>query len=417
MYYEVNCNIKKKFLYWRKKIILTNFISYIMYYFTRKSFIFIIPALSENLKFTNSLIGLLSTILYISYGISKVVNSFLADFINPRYFITIGLFLSGTFNICIIYCTTTTALIIFCCLNGWFQGIGWPILTKQLTHLFIQKERSIWWSICSTSHTIGGAFAAIICTHASNLFNWHAALYIPSLISLCFSIFIIKYLKKTPNLTITNFYKKNYKTKKKILQKNNRIQLFNKQILFNKLMWLFSISYFLLYILKTAINDWIILFFIEQKNYTLITAGICIFSFEIGGLFGILITGFLSNIILKNKELLILYYVVLLYFLYLLNAQEIKTSLLHTLILFFIGFTIFSPQMLIGLLVTELTNKKIACAANGFISGWAYLGASFSGYPLGLLIDKSWDIFFFSLIICSITSIFLTIYILFYIKK
>ncbi len=414
MIFKSNYNIKKKFLSWRKKIILTNFTSYILYYFIRKSFIFIIPTLSENLKLTNSKIGLLNTILHITYGLSKVINSFIADIINPRYFAATGLLLSGIFNICIAYSTTITTLIIFCCLNGWFQGFGWPTITKQLTHLFIKKERNSWWSICSTSHMIGGAFAAIICTHISNLFNWHTALFLPSILSFFFSIFIVEYLKKLPNLTITNFYK----TKNKTLQKNNKIQLFNKQIIYNKVIWLFSINYFFLYIIKTALNDWLILFFIQQKNYSFLTSGTCIFSFEIGGLFGIIITGFLLNIIFKRKkELLTFYYILLLNFLYFLNMKAIESLLLYTFILFFIGFFTFSPQMLIGLIMTELTNKKIACTANGFISGWAYLGASSAGYPLGLLIDKSWNLFFFSLTICTIITIILTIITIYYTKK
>lgn len=401
---NITKNIKKKFLNWRKKIIFTNFISYILYCFIRKSFIFIVPILSENLKLKNSEIGLLSTCSYIIYGISKVINSFLADLTNPKYFASFGLFISGILNFCIIYCNSYNQLIILYCLCGWFQGFGWPTLTKQLTCLLNSKERNIWWSICSSAHTIGGALAAIVCTHITYLLNWHFALFIPSISSFCFSIFMIKYLNNLPLITINYFYTKKNNIKKNIIKKQ---QIYYNQLIKNKLLWLFALCYCTTYILKIVFNDWTILFLIEKKKYTLITAGICIFSFEIGGIIGTILTGFIINFNFfkkKKLKLLIIYYFLLSLFIYLLHSN-IKILYINVFILTIIGFTTFSPQMLIGLLVTELTNKKIVCAANGFISMWAYIGASIAGYPFGLLADKSWEMFFLVLQLCSIFSI------------
>lgn len=397
-------NLSKKFIYWRKKIIITSFFSYILYYFTRKSFIFIIPALSEEIQLTNSEIGLLSTTLYITYGISKIINSFLADILNPRYFIAIGLLMSGICNTCFVYSKTINILLFFCCLNGWFQGLGWPAITKQLTHWYNGKERSLWWSICSTAHTIGGALAALICAHLIYIYNWHYAIYFPSILSILFSFFVINCIKKAPNILNTSLLNNKKLNKETIF-------LYFKEILTNKIIILFSITYFFTYLIKTAINDWIILFFIEQKIHTLTEASLCIFCFEIGGFIGILISGILTTTnIQKNKiRILIIYFTILIITVFSLYISISQNLLIDMLILTIIGFVIFGPQLIIGLLVSEITHKKNTCTANGFISMWAYVGAAFAGYPLGVIIDTSWYLFFYVILVCAFISIYLLV--------
>ena len=69
-----------------------------------------------------------------------------------------------------------------------------------------------------------------------------------------------------------------------------------------------------------------------------------------------------------------------------------------------IGFFVFGPQMLIGLAASEYVDQKAVCSANGFVSWWGYVGAAVAGYPLGLLIDYSWNWFFVILLVCSILS-------------
>ncbi len=69
-----------------------------------------------------------------------------------------------------------------------------------------------------------------------------------------------------------------------------------------------------------------------------------------------------------------------------------------------IGFFVFGPQMLIGLAAAEYVDKKAACTANGFVSCWAYVGAAATGYPLGFIIDYSWDWYYWILVACSVIT-------------
>ena len=67
--------------------------------------------------------------------------------------------------------------------------------------------------------------------------------------------------------------------------------------------------------------------------------------------------------------------------------------------MFFVGFTIFGPQMMIGLAAAELTHKKAVGSSNGFLGFIAYFGAAFAGYPLGFITERwGWDGFFWALL-------------------
>lgn len=54
-------------------------------------------------------------------------------------------------------------------------------------------------------------------------------------------------------------------------------------VLCNQYIWILSISYLFIYIVRTAINDWSMLYLTEVKEYSLITAGSCVIWFEVGG--------------------------------------------------------------------------------------------------------------------------------------
>ena len=71
--------VKTEYKYWRIRILYSMFIGYAFYYFTRKSFTFAMPGLIQDLGFDKSQLGLLASILSITYGISKFASGIIGD--------------------------------------------------------------------------------------------------------------------------------------------------------------------------------------------------------------------------------------------------------------------------------------------------------------------------------------------------
>ncbi|MGL5302759.1 MAG: MFS transporter, partial [Aeromonas sp.] len=83
--------IDATYRYWRLHLLLTMYLGYAVFYFTRKSFNFAMPDMLASGMLDKSDIGMLWTLFYITYGCSKFFSGIISDRANPRYFMGIGL--------------------------------------------------------------------------------------------------------------------------------------------------------------------------------------------------------------------------------------------------------------------------------------------------------------------------------------
>lgn len=402
--------VKNTYKYWRLRTFYAMYIGYAFYYFTRKSFTFAMPALQMELGLSKFELGLLGSILSLSYGASKFLSGILGDKSNPRYFMSIGLILTGLFNLCFGMSSTLWAFALFWGLNGWFQGWGWPGCAKLLTHWYSQSERGRWWSLWSTSHNLGGALIPILVAACLEFWGWRFAMYIPGFICILSGLFLMNRLRDTPQslgLPPIEKFRNDYPNAK--AKEMGERELSTKEILFeyvlqNKFIWILAFAQFFNGIIRTAVNDWSMLYLIEVKNYTTLEAGFCVCWFEIGGFLGMLAAGWASDLLFSGRRgpINALFTAAILGVLYLFKAAVLPWPILDAIILFLFGFFIFGPQMLIGLSAAELSHKKAAATATGFAGCFAYLGAAAAGGPLGALVKMNgWDAYIITLLVCA----------------
>lgn len=402
--------VKKTYKYWRLRTFYAMYIGYAFYYFTRKSFTFAMPALQMEMGLSKFELGLLGSILSLSYGASKFLSGILGDKSNPRYFMSIGLILTGLFNLLFGMSSALWAFALFWGLNGWFQGWGWPGCAKLLTHWYSQTERGRWWSLWSTSHNLGGALIPIVAAICAEHWGWRFAMYIPGFICLLAGLFLMNRLRDTPQslgLPPVEKFRNDYPNQKS--KDTGEKELSMKEILFeyvlqNKFIWILAFAQFFNGIIRTAVNDWSMLYLIEVKNYTTLEAGFCVCWFEVGGFLGMLAAGWASDLFFKGRRNPInaIFTAAILGVLCLFKSAILPWPILDAIILFLFGFFIFGPQMLIGLSAAELSHKKAAATATGFAGCFAYFGAAAAGGPLGALIKMSgWDGYIITLLTCA----------------
>lgn len=403
--------IKANYKYWRIRIFYGMYIGYIFYYFSRKSLTFAMPALMEDLGYTKAELGMLATVLSLSYGMSKFLSGILSDRSNPRFFMGLGLIATGLINILFGLSSSIVFFILFWAFNGFFQGWGWPPCARLLTHWYAQKERGRWWGFWNTSHNIGGALIPLVATSCAECLGWRFAMYLPGAICILAGLFTINRLRDTPqSLGLPPIEKfKNDQAAQEIEKELTAKQIFFDLVFKNKCIWLLAFAYFFVYVVRTAINDWTLLYLVETKGYSLIAAGACIFSFEIGGMIGALAAGFLSDKLFHGKRgpVNVLFSLASIFAIGAFWLFQTNLQWIDSMMLFSIGFAIFGPQMLIGVAATELSSKKAAGSATGFIGLFAYTGAACAGLPMGLMAQTlGWEGFFLSLAICACAAIF-----------
>ena len=402
--------VKKNYSHWRFRTFYAMYLGYALYYFTRKSFVFAMPAMQADLGLSKFELGLLGSILSLTYGASKFLSGILGDKSNPRYFMSIGLVLTGIFNLLFGSSGVWWAFAIFWGLNGWFQGWGWPPCAKLLTHWYSQSERGRWWTIWSTSHNLGGALIPILAAACAEQLGWRYAFHIPGVFCIIAGFFLMNRLRDTPQslgLPSIEKFRNDYPNKRVVPEK---VQLTTKEILWeyvlrNKFIWILAIFSFFVYIIRTAVNDWSMLYLIEVKNYTNLQAGFCVSWFEVGGFLGCLAGGWISDLVFKGKRnpINVLFIIAILGLLIIFKSITVSWPFLDAFFLFLFGFFIFGPQSIIGLAAAELSHKKAAATATGFAGSFSYLGAAVAGGPLGAVIKEwGWDSFLIVLGLCSI---------------
>lgn len=393
------------------------FFGYALYYFTRKSFIFAMPGLIEELGFDKAQLGLLGTIFSISYGFSKFAAGIMSDRSNPRYFMALGLLMTGFINI---FFGLSSSLMMFALLwglNGWFQGFGWPPCARFLTQWYSHSERGSWWSTWNISHNVGAFLIPWIIGFALHYFGWRYAMFFPGIICIIGSFILVNRLRDTPeSLGLPPIEKwRNDYVSSSVRPGEEDKKPSTKEILFeyvlkNKYIWLLAVAYLFVYVVRTGVNDWTALFLKESKGYSTIEANGCVSLFEVGGAAGSLAAGWASDKLFgaRRGPVNALFAGMMLLTICLFWMIPPGHGYLDSTLMFFIGFAIFGPQMLIGVHAAELSHKEAAATATGFAGWFAYTGAAFAGYPLGLIADVlGWEGYFYALIGCSIISVIL----------
>ncbi len=404
--------VKQKYRYWRIRIFLGMYIGYAFYYFTRKSLNFVLPMMMVDLNLTKVDVGIFSTIIYISYGLSKFVSGIISDRSNPRFFMSIGLIITGILNIVFGFSYSMWVFSLIWFLNGMFQGWGWPPCARLLTHWYSQNERGSWWSLWSTSHNSGAALITLICPFIAQYYGWRIGMYIPGVLSIGVGFWMMLTLRDTPqSLGLPSIEK--YRQEEDFEGSNGQEREFTlkerlfQYVLNNKFIWLLSFSYFFVYIIRTVVNDWGMFFLIEQKGFSNIAAGTALFWFEAGGFLGILIAGLASDRVFSGRRIpvSVLFSLLVLSGVFVLWMCPSQGYLLASFAMFVVGFFIFGPQMLIGMAAAEMSHKKAAGTATGFAGWFGYAGAACAGAPFGALSHHfGWGGVFVALVGCSLFS-------------
>jgi OPA family sugar phosphate sensor protein UhpC-like MFS transporter len=240
-------------------------------------------------------------------------------------------------------------------------------------------------------------------------FGWRCAMFVPAILSITMGIILINRLRDVPRTlglpTVEEY--KGQQTAQSAESKHDFLtikEILFKQVLNNKFVWIFSLSYFFVYIVRTAVNDWAFIYLTEMKNMPAMLASTGVFWFEMGGVLGMIATGWGSDYFSKGNRApaTIICSLGLVFSIFGLQYIPPNHTFLDMLLLSMIGVFVFGPQMIVGLAAAEFVDKRAAATSNGFAGTWGYLGAAVTGYPLGKIIDVwGWSGFFTAILISA----------------
>lgn len=408
--------IDDRYRYWRSHILLTIWLGYGLFYFTRKGFNAVVPEILATDVMTRSDIGLLATLFYATYGLSKFLAGIVSDRSNARYFMGLGLIATGVINILFGFSTSLWAFASLWVLNAFFQAWGSPVCARLLTTWYSRTERGGWWALWNTAHNIGGALIPMMMGAVALHYGWRSGMMIAGVMAIIGGLFVCWRLRDRPQSLGLPAVSEWRNDALDIAQQQEGIGLTQKEILYkyvlaNPYIWLLSLCYVLVYIVRAAINDWGNLYMSETLDVGLVTANSAVTMFELGGFIGALVAGWGSDKLFNGNRgpMNLIFAAGILLSVGSLWLMPFHTYVMQAACFFTIGFFVFGPQMLIGMAAAECSHKDAAGAATGFVGLFAYLGASLAGWPLAWVIDIwSWTGFFVVISIAAgISALFL----------
>ncbi len=401
--------IKAQFKYWQKRVVISSLIGYAIFYIVRKNLSIAMPLMEKDLGITKTQLGIFLTLHGLIYGVSKFANGYLGDRSNARSFMVCGLILSALCNIAFGFSSAVFALGIFWMANGWFQGMGFPPCARLMTHWIPPRELATKMSVWNTSHSIGAGLVVVLCGYLV-VFGWRWALFGPAIIALLGSVFIWMTLPDTPRsvglpeLTETELGKSNNTGSPAEFKAFVRKHVFG-----NPYIWIFAFANFFVYAMRYAILDWGPTVLHQFKGFDLKKAALMTGAFELSGIAGMLLMGWLTDKVFKSRgartcffcmgmaALSVLAFWKLPELVKMLTAAGIPnlkadSLVLNTITFCCAGFFIYGPQALVGIAVANLATKKAAGTAIGFTGLFGYASTILSGWGLGSLVDKhGWD--------------------------
>eukprot|EP00223_Ostreococcus_mediterraneus_P004749 CAMPEP_0174580860 /NCGR_PEP_ID=MMETSP0929-20130131/2718_1 /TAXON_ID=548131 ORGANISM="Ostreococcus mediterraneus, Strain clade-D-RCC2572" /NCGR_SAMPLE_ID=MMETSP0929 /ASSEMBLY_ACC=CAM_ASM_000573 /LENGTH=322 /DNA_ID=CAMNT_0015762353 /DNA_START=575 /DNA_END=1543 /DNA_ORIENTATION=+ len=309
-------------------------------------------------------------------------------------------------------------------MNGILQGFGAPSCAKILTSWFAASERGTYWGMWNIAHNLGGFLAPILAGTAARTLGWSWGLWAPGLIALIVGVIIVSTLKDCPE--DKGFYPVEPESKgrndtKAANTSNDQTliqNLFN-NVLSNPFIWGLAFTYFCVYVVRQGITSWSVFYLIKEKG--VIDAGaaaVRVSGLELGGLFGSLIAGRISDGLISSSNrgavgnrirVVIGYLIGVATMLIAFKMVPSGWPVTQSIIVFMIGFFLYGPQMLIGLCGAEIVGRRSVGASEGFLGWIAYLGAANAGVPLSLLVQQyGWDAFFTALLsACALATLLL----------
>ena len=435
-------SIKKKYNYWQWKTLIVLMIGYALFYFVRKNFSIVMPALESELGLSKAKLGLFLTLNGVIYGVSRFVNGFFADRMSRKKMMAAGLFLSavvniliglspqmdGLFNLLDAEGKATTGLVVLIgslwLINGYTQGMGYPPCGSLMAHWIKPSELATKQSIWNSSHSIGAGLVSMLCgTLILQKFSysaWQWCFFIPAILAIAGSVMLLLTLKDTPasvGLPDPESMDENAPSKADVEVEDPSFtekvyrRLVSKMVFRNPVIWILAITNFCVYVIRFTILDWGSTFLTQDRGLTIQAASTVVAASELaGGIVGTLIAGWATDRFFKSRSqrtcLIGLLGATLCFLLFWLTPKGMNGLAVTCIIM--ASFFVYMPQALIGIACSNQATKRVAASANGLAGIFGYASTTVSGLMFGYLAEHfGWNSVFEVAIVFGVIGVIL----------
>jgi len=266
--------------------------------------------------------------------------------------------------------------------------MGFPPCAKMLTHWIHPKELATKMSIWNTSHSIGAFGALGLCTFLLWLgLGWRWCFWVPAVLAGLGALFCFFCVKDSPSEAGVHELEiegaESAKPSSQITSADRRRLVFG-----NKVIWCVALANFFVYIVRLCFLDWGPTLLYQYKGVSVEKGGLMTIAFELAAVVGTIFAGWFTDKVFKGRGVRTCVFCMLFAALFAFGFWYLPTgasSVWGTLLLMGVGFCIYGPQALVGIVAANQATKDAAAMANGFTGIMGYLSPIVSGIGVAFM--------------------------------
>ncbi|MDI1248023.1 MAG: MFS transporter [Lacunisphaera sp.] len=388
---------------YRWQVFEASFVGYAMFYVVRNNLGVVAKELGAALHYDKAMIGDILAGTAIAYGVGKLVMGFLSDRSDPRKFIFAGLLLTALCNFAFGASTSFGMHLALWSLNGLIQGMGYGPCARGLSHWYAAAERGSIFGVWNMAHNIGGGAVGVIAATCAHHFGWPSAFYVPGAIATVGACYLLWRMVDTPESVGLPPIEEHAAGAATAEPELTLHEIVVGHILTNRMLWLVAVANFFVYIARYSMLDWGPTYLKEVKGATLIGGGVSTLVIEFAGALGMLTMGWLSDRWGGRRgRVSVICLLPLIAAFAALRFTPPGLLWLDLALLGCVGFLVYVPVMMLGVMSLDLTSKKAVGTAAGFVGLFGYLGRVVQGKGLGWLAQHhGWDAALEAIVVCA----------------
>lgn len=362
-------------------------------------------------EFSSENIGILSSVLFWTYGVGHLVNGRLGEIFGIRKFIILSVILSVVCNIFMSFQTSLIAMAIIWGFNGFFQSMAWSPGISSLTAWWPGDKRGFATGFANAFSGFGQVVATLMVALGFVLLpnmGWRSAFLIPTILPILMLIIYWIFAKSSPKDIGLKDYCEENETKAtqenemaKIVKEKGKLfpyfHLLHKPIF---LVWIFVV--FSSGVARYGLVTWIPKYLNETTELGAIVSLLTSTILPIGMGIGTLVVPTLTDKFCPNNRLwasgvsgvgsaLCVIGVTFL------NPNNNFQFALMLVCLFFAGFFIYAINGTVWAYATDVGGRVFASTASGILDFSAYMGAAIQAAVYGfILANGNWNAVFIS---------------------
>ena len=321
-------------------------------------------------------LGTIGTCLLVAYAFGKLLNGVVADRVQVSRFLALGLGASAVMNILMGLNTVYAVACALWLLNGYFQGVGAATSVRSLTQWFSGTERGRAYGVWSTAHSLGEGTTLIATATIVVHLGWRAGFLAPGIACVIVAIAVLFVLRERPQAYgLPEIHDWKGEPHNDTAPSTRAAQL---EVLRHPAIWICALASAFLFVTRFGVKSWGVLYLQEKHHYSLPSAAAFIALNALSGLFGSVAYGFISDLVFRSRRppaTLVFGIVEILSLVVLFYGPHHPVLLTGALIVY--GFTLSGILAALGgLMAVDVSSKRAAGMAMGFIGFISYLGAA-----------------------------------------